>query len=85
MDEESREALRNLVLLVASLTFCGHQELKMPCSSIGSGTLYQLDSFEQPEPINRGSSMSFYPDLSQFYPDLSRFYPDLSRFHPYLS
>lgn len=57
MDEESREALRNLVLLVASLTFCGHQELKMPCSSIGSGTLYQLDSFEQPEPINRGSTV----------------------------
>ena len=71
MDEESREALRNLVLLVASLTFCGHQELKMPCSSIGSGTLYQLDSFEQPEPINRGSSMSFYADLSRFYPYLS--------------
>ena len=57
MDEESREAVRNLVLLVASLTFCGHQELKMPCSSVGSGTLYQLESFEQPEPINRGSTV----------------------------
>ena len=29
----------------------------MPCSSVGSGTLYQLESFEQPEPINRGSTV----------------------------
>jgi hypothetical protein len=78
MDEESREALRNLVLLVASLTFCGHQELKMPCSSIGSGTLYQLDSFEQPEPINRGSSMSFYADFIPIYLNFIQIYPDLS-------
>ena len=56
-DEESREALRNLVLLVASLTFCGHQELKMPTSTLGSSTLYQLDSFELPEPINKGSTV----------------------------
>ena len=28
-DEETREAMRNLVLLVASLTFCGHTDLKL--------------------------------------------------------
>ncbi len=55
-DEESKEALRNLVLLIASLTFCGHADLKMP-SSIVSAALYQLDSFEQPEPVNRGSTI----------------------------
>ena len=55
-NEENREALRNLVLLVASLTFCGYTELKMP-ASVSSLSLYQLDSFEQPEPINRGSTV----------------------------
>ena len=29
----------------------------MPSSSVGSGTLFQLDNFEQPEPINRGSTV----------------------------
>lgn len=52
-DEESREALRNLVLLVASLTFCGHIELKIPSTLTSSSTLYQMESFEIPEPINR--------------------------------
>ena len=33
-DEETREAMRNLVLLVASLTFCGHTDLKL--SATGS-------------------------------------------------
>jgi len=56
-DEESREALRNLVLLVASLTFCGHTELKIPPTLASSSTLYQMDSFELPEPVNRGSTV----------------------------
>jgi hypothetical protein len=54
--DESREAIRNLVLLVASLTFCGHTEIKMP-QSLGSASLYQLDSFEQPELMNKGSTV----------------------------
>ena len=57
-DEESREALRNLVLLVASLTFCGHTELKIQSTLASSAsTLYQMDSFELPEPTNRGSTV----------------------------
>ena len=55
-DEETREAMRNLVLLVASLTFCGHIQLKM--SSVATSTsLYQLESFEIPEPQNKGSTV----------------------------
>ena len=55
-DEETREAMRNLVLLVASLTFCGHTQLKMSTSAT-STTLYQLESFEIPEPQNKGSTV----------------------------
>jgi WD repeat and FYVE domain-containing protein 3 len=52
-DKESNEAIRNLVLLVASLSFCGHGELKLPTFD-ASTTLYQLDEFVMPTPENRG-------------------------------
>ena len=55
-DEETREAMRNLVLLVASLTFCGHTQLKLSTAAT-STTLYQLESFEIPEPQNKGSTV----------------------------
>ncbi len=51
---ENKEALRNLVLLIASLTFCGHAELKMPQAA---SSLYQLETFEYPEPQNKGSTV----------------------------
>ena len=55
-DPESSEAVRNLVLLVASLTFCGHTELPPP-STVVCSSLYQLPDFETPIPENRGSTV----------------------------
>ena len=55
---EANEAIRNLVLLVASLSFCGHQELR-PSSiqDVSAISLFQLSSFELPEPENKGSTV----------------------------
>lgn len=55
-DPESSEAIRNLVLLVASLTFCGHTELTTSLPTTQS-SLYQLPDFEMPVPENRGSTV----------------------------
>ena len=55
-DPESNEAIRNLVLLVASLSFCGHTELP-PASVAATSSLYQLPDFEMPVPENRGSTV----------------------------
>ena len=55
-DPESSEAIRNLVLLVASLSFCGHTELP-PASVAATSSLYQLPDFEMPLPENRGSTV----------------------------
>jgi hypothetical protein len=55
-ENESNEATRNLVLLVASLSFCGHTELKQSTNS-SSSTLYELDSFIKPQPENKGSTV----------------------------
>ena len=55
-DLESSEAVRNLVLLVASLTFCGHTELPPPTAAVTS-SLYQLPGFTTPVPENRGSTV----------------------------
>ena len=55
-DPESSEAVRNLVLLVASLTFCGHTELPPPTAAVTS-SLYQLQGFTSPVPENRGSTV----------------------------
>ena len=56
--KEANEAMRNLVLLVASLSFCGHTELKSSSvTDIVSSSLFQLASFELPKPENRGSTV----------------------------
>jgi hypothetical protein len=49
-------APRNLVLLVASLSFCGHTELAMP-AAVASSSLYQLPDFQMPIPENRGATV----------------------------
>ena len=53
-ETESLEAIRNLVLLVASLSFCGHEELKVDNSSTQNSSLHQLEAFKMPEPENKG-------------------------------
>lgn len=45
------------MLLVASLSFCGHTELEQPDPVASAATsLYQLDAFVMPKPDNRGNS-----------------------------
>jgi hypothetical protein len=44
------------VLLVASLSFCGHTELSMPAAA-ASSSLYQLPDFQMPLPENRGTTV----------------------------
>ena len=55
-DPESSEATRNLVLLVASLSFCGHAELP-PAPDTTASSLYQLEHWQMPSPENRGSTV----------------------------
>ncbi|GAB6019627.1 hypothetical protein CHUAL_001189 [Chamberlinius hualienensis] len=54
-EEESQEALRNLVLLVASLAMCGYIELKPSLASTGS--LFQMQGFHIAQPSGRGTSV----------------------------
>ena len=55
---EANEAIRNLVLLVASLSFLGYTELpSSTVSDVASISLFQLNSFELPQPENRGSTV----------------------------
>jgi hypothetical protein len=49
---EAQDAIRNLVLMLASLTMCGHIELKPSTASMGS--LFQMLNFTLPQPSNRG-------------------------------
>jgi hypothetical protein len=49
---ESQQALRNLLLLVGSLTTCGYLELKPNQAS--SGSLYQMPGFSHPQPAGKG-------------------------------
>ncbi|XP_070185825.1 WD repeat and FYVE domain-containing protein 3-like isoform X2 [Littorina saxatilis] len=53
--EESVQALRNLVLLVGSLTTCGFTEL-LPTTS-NSGSLFHLPGFVVPQPTGKGVSV----------------------------
>ena len=53
--EESIQALRNLVLLVGSLTTCGFIELK-PGAAAVNGSLFKLPGFSVPQPTGRGQS-----------------------------
>ncbi|XP_041362357.1 WD repeat and FYVE domain-containing protein 3-like isoform X2 [Gigantopelta aegis] len=49
--EETQQALRNLVLLVGSLTTCGFTELKPTPASTGS--LFQMPGFSTPQPAGK--------------------------------
>ena len=51
---EGSEAARNLVLLMASLSFCGHTQLKPSSSTSPSTFLFQMENFQMPEPENNG-------------------------------
>lgn len=55
---EAQDAIRNLVLMLASLTMCGHTELKPSQASMGS--LFQMLGFTLPQPSNRGINISIY-------------------------
>ncbi|XP_014604234.1 PREDICTED: WD repeat and FYVE domain-containing protein 3 isoform X1 [Polistes canadensis] len=52
---EAQDAIRNLVLMLTSLTMCGHTELKPSQASMGS--LFQMLGFTLPQPSNRGGSV----------------------------
>ncbi|RZF45662.1 hypothetical protein LSTR_LSTR010613 [Laodelphax striatellus] len=52
---ESTEAIRNLVLMIASLSMCGYTELKPSPASMGS--LFQILGFTLPQPAGRGASV----------------------------
>lgn len=49
---EAAEAIRNLVLMVASLSMCGYTELRPSPASIGS--LFHIMGFTLPQPSGRG-------------------------------
>lgn len=49
---ESQEAIRNLILMVASLTMCGYIELRP--SQASTGSLFQMLGFAVPQPSGRG-------------------------------
>ncbi|XP_077999760.1 WD repeat and FYVE domain-containing protein 3-like [Glandiceps talaboti] len=53
--DEARDALRNLVLLVSSLTLCGYVELKP--SSASNGAPFQQPGFTVPQPNGQGVSV----------------------------
>lgn len=56
---EAQDAIRNLVLMLASLTMCGHTELKPSQASMGS--LFQMLGFTLPQPSNRGTNVQGLP------------------------
>ena len=51
---EWSETARNLVLLIASLSFCGFTEMKPSSSTSPSTFLFQMENFQMPEPENKG-------------------------------
>nr|CAI5817565.1 unnamed protein product [Callosobruchus analis] len=52
---EAQESVRNLVLMIASLTMCGYIELKP--SQASTGSLFQMKGFILPQPSGRGTSV----------------------------
>ena len=54
-DEESIHSLRNLVLLISSLTMCGYQELRP--SSIVLEAPFQVPGFMLPAPSSSGEQI----------------------------
>ena len=59
VSEESIQALRNLVLLVGSLTTCGFIELKP--TNVSSGSLFQMPGFTVPQPTGKGEHPHPHP------------------------
>ncbi|KAL3875787.1 hypothetical protein ACJMK2_033704 [Sinanodonta woodiana] len=53
--EDSQQALRNLVLLIGSLTNCGYTEIKPSQSS--NASLFQIPGFYLPHPVGKGVSV----------------------------
>ncbi|KAG1679752.1 WD repeat and FYVE domain-containing protein 3 [Nymphon striatum] len=53
--QEAVDALRNLLLLVSTLSMCGYIELKPSQASIAS--LYQISGFQLPQPLGQGISV----------------------------
>jgi len=62
---EAQDAIRNLVLMLASLTMCGHTELKPSQASMGS--LFQMLGFTLPQPSNRGNFTENTPYILNKY------------------
>lgn len=54
--EESMQALRNLVLLVGSLSTCGYIELK---PNAKTGALFQMPGFTVPQPSGNGEYVCY--------------------------
>uniref|UniRef100_A0A1B6CRC4 Uncharacterized protein n=1 Tax=Clastoptera arizonana TaxID=38151 RepID=A0A1B6CRC4_9HEMI len=52
---EAVEAVRNLVLMIASLSMCGYTEIRPNPGSMG--TLFQIMGFTMPQPSGRGASV----------------------------
>lgn len=50
--EESQQALRNLVLLMGTLTTSGYSEIKP--SQACSGSLFKMPGFSVPQPVGKG-------------------------------
>lgn len=50
---EAGEAIRNLVLMVASLCMCGYTELRP--SPASNGSLFKMMGFTLPQPQGRGA------------------------------
>ncbi|KAK6633574.1 hypothetical protein RUM44_004181 [Polyplax serrata] len=52
---EAQDAVRNLVLMISSLTMCGYNELKP--SQASTGSLFKMSGFSLPQPSGRGVSV----------------------------
>lgn len=51
---EAQEAIRNLVLMIATLSMCGYVELRPNAASMGC--IFQILGFCMPQPSGRGKS-----------------------------
>ncbi len=50
---ETQAAIRNLVLMIASLCMCGYQEIRLNYNP--TGTLFQMQGFQMPQTTSRGT------------------------------